>query len=110
MHDPIACNSFSLLQSQSYLEEEASVFLQNNCTNLQNFYMAPHPREVYSHCSLLWYGQVKIYLFLMKPHIMKMCGEGEIEFHALVTLAVDEAEWSTSSSGSFTPLVNRKGG
>ena len=23
----------------------------------------------YSHCSLLWYGQVKIYLFLMKPHV-----------------------------------------
>jgi len=46
----------------------------------------------------------------MKPHIMKMCGEAEIEFHAFVTFAVDEAEWSTSSSGSFTPLVNRKGG
>lgn len=34
--------------------------------------------RVYSHCSPLWYGQVKIYLFLMKPHVMKMCGEAEI--------------------------------
>ena len=41
---------------------------------------------------------------------MKMCGEADREFHMFVTLAVDEAEWSTSSAGSFTPLVNRKGG
>jgi len=47
MRDPISCTSFSLLHSQSYLEEEeASVFLQNTCTYLQNLYMAQHPPQV----------------------------------------------------------------
>jgi len=95
MCDPVSCTSFSLLHSHFYLEEEeeASMFLQNTCT-FQNFYMAPHTQEVYSRCPLLWYGQVKIYLFLIKPDIMNMCGEAERESHMFVTLAVDEAEWS----------------
>jgi len=52
MCDPISCTSFSLLHSQSYIEEEASVFLQNTCTCLQNFYMAPHPPQFIptAHC------------------------------------------------------------
>jgi len=88
-----------LLHSQSYFEEEeeASMFLQNTCTYLQNFYMAPQPQEVYSHCSLLWYGQIKIYLFLIQSDIMKMCGEAERELHMFVTLAIDEAEGSLAA-------------
>jgi hypothetical protein len=59
MHDPVSYTSFSLLHSQSYLEEEeeeeeeASMFLHNTCTYPQKYFMAPHPQEVYSHCSLL---------------------------------------------------------
>jgi hypothetical protein len=46
----------------------------------------------------------------MKPHVMKTCAESEIEFYMFVTLVVDEPEWSTSYSGSFTLLMKRTGG
>jgi hypothetical protein len=73
MHDPISCTSFSLLQSQSYLEAKASVFHQNACTLSSELLQGTTSPTGYSHYSLLWYAKVKIYLFLIKAQIMKMC-------------------------------------
>jgi hypothetical protein len=34
---------------------------------------------------------------------MKMYGEVRVKLHMFLTLALDEAEWSASHSGHFTP-------
>jgi len=52
---------------------------------------------------LLAKGNVKLFLSVIKHHVMKSYWKVEVQLHAFLTSVLDVGEWSGSRSGRFIP-------